>query len=526
TLRKYNGLSGYPKPAESTYDCFATGHSSTSISAALGLARSRDLKGEDYNIIAVIGDGALGGGMAFEAMNDLGINHEKMLVILNDNKMSISANVGGISEYLAALRVRPNYMKFKKTFENLLRSIPCIGNRFADCIKDMKDRIRRFITGTTLFDDIGIRYIGPIDGNDIEHLIEVLKNIKNDRYSTVLHIITQKGKGFARAEEDPEKYHGLAPYIVESKTHINGRMSFTEAFSKSLVELASADDRIVAITAAMPKGTGLDAFANLFPKRFFNVGIAEQHAATLAAGFAAGGLKPVFSVYSTFIQRAYDQIVHDICLQNLPVILAIDRAGLVGEDGETHQGIFDISFLRAIPNMHIFAPKNSSEMNEMLKLALEINAPCAIRYPKDKIKLPESNHFEPFKWQKLISGEDCAILAFGRMLDIACESARILDKSNIKASVYNSCFIKPLDMETLSQIFNEYKYIFTLEDSIIAGGFGVSIIEAANESGYTGKLFTYGIDDSFIKQGTVAELLAELRLDAQSIAQRIAEALK
>ncbi|WP_455487150.1 1-deoxy-D-xylulose-5-phosphate synthase, partial [Clostridium sp.] len=422
TLRKYKGISGFPKISESKYDAFGTGHSSTSISAALGIARARDILKEDYNVVAVIGDGALTGGMALEAINDVGFNKSKMIIILNDNQMSISKNVGALSNHLNMLRVAPNYNKIKNEINETLNT-SVVGKSVANSIHKIKDSIKNLVVPSKMFEEMGLKYIGPIDGHDIELMNEVLTRAKQIDGPVLIHVITKKGKGYELAEENPNKYHGVAGISDNTKKiDVKPGVKYSKAFGDFVVAEAEENEKLVCLTAAMPDGTGLNEFAKLYPNRFFDVGIAEEHATTLAAGMASAGLRPIFAVYSTFLQRAFDQIIHDVCIQNMPVIFAIDRAGIVGDDGETHQGIFDLSYLSLIPNMTVLAPKQVEELPVMMKWALKENRPIAIRYPRDGDiyhKLNPLSEIKYGKWEKIIDGDKVAILSVGKMVQYA-----------------------------------------------------------------------------------------------------------
>lgn len=454
TLRQYGGLSGFPKICESPYDVFETGHSSTSISAALGMARARDIKGENNKVIAVIGDGALTGGMALEALNDLGFNKTDLIIILNDNQMSIAENVGGMSSYLSKVRLDPTYNKLKKEVNNTLNKIPNVGKGMARSLERVKNGIKQMIVPGMLFENLGIKYLGPIDGHDIKELSKVMKMAKNINGPVLIHTITKKGKGYAYAEKKPDKFHGIGPFDCDSG-EVNSKtcLTYSKVFGEELTKIAKEDKKVVAITAAMKDGTGLRKFGETFPKRFFDVGIAEQHAVTLAAGIATEGLKPVFAVYSTFLQRAYDQILHDICIQNLPVVLGIDRAGIVGSDGETHQGIFDLSYLSSLPNMTIIAPKCLEEMGIMLRWALNQNSPVAIRYPRGgdikSLEMTPIKNMKKGKWEVICEEGDIAIIATGKMVQHAIIAREKLKEYGIKSTIVNANFIKPIDKELI-----------------------------------------------------------------------------
>ncbi|MBD7910008.1 1-deoxy-D-xylulose-5-phosphate synthase [Clostridium cibarium] len=525
-LRKKDGMSGFPKRNESKYDSFDTGHSSTSISAALGMARARDLKGEDYKVVSIIGDGALTGGMAFEALNDVGFKKTDMIIILNDNQMSISKNVGGISRHLGKLRMDPGYNKLKTDINSTL-STSKIGKSVVNSLSKIKDSIKQLVVPSMLFEDMGIKYLGPIDGHDIKSMIEVFNNAKEIKGPVIIHTITKKGKGYKKAEISPAQYHAVSPFDLESgEPYVSPKNSYSKAFGKALINIAKEDKDVVAITAAMPDGTGLRSFANEFPERIFDVGIAEQHAVTLAAGMACSGLKPIFAVYSTFLQRAYDQVLHDVCIQNLPVVLCLDRAGIVGEDGETHQGIMDISYLSMIPNMTIVAPKCLSEVEGVLRWAIKKGTPVAIRYPRggDSIEgLNPCKEIELGKWEVLSKGEKVAIIATGKMVQHALKAKAILDKKDFNVTIINATFIKPLDEELLKKLSNENYNIISVEDNMKKGGLGSSIMEVLIREGYKGKFRNLGYKDEFVKQGSVDLLYKENGLDPEGIAKEALE---
>ncbi|SQB91504.1 1-deoxy-D-xylulose-5-phosphate synthase [Clostridium tetanomorphum] len=454
TLRKFGGLSGFPKKCESSFDHFQTGHSSTSISAALGMARARDLKKENYEVVSVIGDGALTGGMALEALNDVGDRKSKMIIILNDNQMSIGKNVGGLSTYLSKIRIEPGYNKFKKEIDSALRKIPNIGKGMAQTLEKVKNGIKQMVVPGMLFENMGIKYLGPIDGHNIKELSKVFSNAKEIQGPVLIHVVTKKGKGYKYAEKNSGKFHSIGPFDYISGEVCAGKcLTYSKAFGDAMIKIASEDKRVVAITAAMRDGTGLEGFAEKFKDRFFDVGIAEQHAVTMAAGMATSGLKPVFAVYSTFLQRAYDQILHDVCIQNLPVILAIDRAGIVGADGETHQGVFDLSYLSHIPNMTIVAPKSVLELEYILSWAVKQNYPIAIRYPRGgdnpNVSLVPLKQFIKGKWEIISNEGEITLIAVGRMVQQAVLVRERLKKTGIDIGVINASFIKPLDVSLL-----------------------------------------------------------------------------
>lgn len=520
TLRKYNGLCGFPKRSESKYDAFGVGHSSTSISAALGIARARDIKNEDYNVIAVIGDGALTGGMALEALNDVGFNKTNMIIVLNDNQMSISKNVGGLSNHLNKLRLGPGYNKLKEDINSTLSNSNA-GKTVVQYLHRVKDSLKHLLVPSMLFENMGVKYIGPIDGHDIELMNEVFSKAKQINGPVIIHTVTQKGKGYEFAEKNPNKFHGVSPFDLESgESYIPPKKTYSKVFGDTMIELAEKDSNIVAITAAMPDGTGLKEFAQKYSNRFFDVGIAEEHATTLAAGMASAGLKPVFAVYSTFLQRAFDQVIHDVCIQNLPVVFALDRAGIVGDDGETHQGVFDLSYLSAVPNMTVLAPKHLEELALMLKWAVNQNSPIAIRYPRgadcceDITPLREIKYG---KWEKIIDGEKVAIIAVGKMIQHAMIARKSLLNKGINPTIIGATFVKPIDTELLKELTNDGYNIITIEDNVISGGFGSYVLMELNKLNFKGKLETLGFGDEFIPHGDVNLLYKDAGLDAESI---------
>ncbi|MVX64867.1 1-deoxy-D-xylulose-5-phosphate synthase [Clostridium chromiireducens] len=523
-LRQHNGLSGFPKRNESKYDYFDTGHSSTSISAALGIARARDLNKEKYSVISVIGDGALTGGMALEALNDVGFRKTNLIIILNDNQMSISRNVGGLSRYLNKLRIAPRYNKLKTDIHASLENSD-LGKNIAGKISKVKDSIKQLVVPSMLFENMGVKYIGPIDGHDINAMTEVFIKAKEVSGPVIIHVLTQKGKGYALAEESPSKYHAVGKFDLESgELNVSPQNSYSKAFGKALINLGAEDEKIVAITAAMPEGTGLRCFSQKFKDRFFDVGIAEEHAVTLAAGMASNGLKPVFAVYSTFLQRAFDQVIHDVCIQNLPVVFAIDRAGIVGEDGETHQGINDLSYLSMIPNIHIVAPKCLEEVEVLLKWALNRNAPVAIRYPRGGNII---NTLSPIKevvegkWEILSEGSKVCIISTGKMVQHAMLAKDILYEKGLNPTIVNATFIKPIDKDLLEKIKKEGYNILTIEDNILKGGLGSAIKNYLSDIDYKGIVRSLGYNDEFIPQGNVDVLYKEYKLDCENISKAV-----
>ena len=532
TIRTYGGLSGFPKCSESEHDAFGAGHSSTSISAALGMAVARDLQGEDYHVVAIIGDGSMTGGMAFEALNNAGDLHKRLIVILNDNEMSISKNVGAMSEYLYQLRTGETYNKVKKDVRQFLREYD-FGRDVLHAINKFKDGIKHVVVPNSLFEDLGFTYLGPVDGHNINSLLEVLAAAKRVDGPVLVHVLTKKGKGYQPAEEHPNKFHGTGPFdIPTGKKHANPNApkTYTEVFGRSLVELANEDKKIIGITAAMPEGTGTSFFAEAHKDRFVDVGIAEQHAVTAAAGMAAVGMKPVVAVYSTFMQRAYDSIVHDICMQNLHVTLCLDRAGLVGDDGYTHHGAMDYAYLRNIPNMTVMAPKDEGELRVMLKTALSMNSPVSLRYPRGSgvgvdISQPmqELENLPIGKAEVLSEGSDVTIWAIGAMIESAMAVAKILADKGVKAGVVNMRFAKPLDEELLVAQAKQYGYLVTLEEGVLAGGVGSAVLECLNAKGLLDacKVLNLGLPDKFVVHGNRNQLLKDIELDVDSIVEKI-----
>ncbi|MFA9422592.1 MAG: 1-deoxy-D-xylulose-5-phosphate synthase [Sedimentibacter sp.] len=524
TLRQFNGLSGFPKRSESIYDCFDTGHSSTSISAAMGMARARDLKKEKYEIVAVIGDGALTGGMSFEALNDAGRSNTKFIIILNDNDMSISPNVGGLSRYLGKVRTDTRYLSTKKDVQKLLNKMPVGGKRLESFIKRAKDGIKKMVVPGMLFEELGLTYMGPIDGHNINELLEAFKIAKNIEGPILMHVITKKGKGYKFAEERPNEYHGVSPFDIETGKNLKQSLiqTYSDIFGNKLCEIAEKNENVVAITAAMTDGTGLKNFAKKYPKRIFDAGIAEAHAVTMAAGLAANGIVPVVALYSSFLQRAYDQIIHDVAMQNLHVVFAVDRAGLVGNDGETHQGIFDESFLVQIPNMTVMAPADYRELESMLDFAINnFDGPIAIRYPRGSIKEYINNSY--IKIEKgcgivVEEGRDITIAATGKMVSTAINVREILKSSNIDAEVLNLRFIKPLDENMLLKSLNKTKKAVIIDEAPSYGAAAVSIKSIIPKEI---DVMLKTLPDKFIKQGSIEELLKENKMDPQSIADDI-----
>lgn len=534
TLRQYGGLCGFPKRSESPYDCFGTGHSSTSISAALGIACARDLAGEDYNVIAVIGDGALTGGEAMEGLNNAGDLHKKLIVVLNDNEMSISKNVGALSSYLTELRTDPKYSRVKSDVETFLKGLPSIGTSVARTVERLKNSFKYFFVPGMLFEDFGFKYLGPVDGHDLPALIETFEKAKTLNEPVFIHVLTTKGKGYKPAEQRPNAFHGTGPFDIptgKKKSNPDAPASYTKVFSDALVELAEKDRKVVAITAAMPEGTGLDVFGKFYPDRFFDVGIAEQHAVTMGAGLAANGYHPVVALYSTFAQRAFDQLLHDVCMQDLPFTLCLDRAGLVGDDGMTHHGVYDLSYLRLMPKMVMMVPRDENELRHMLKTSLEYPGPSSLRYPRGSglgVPLDKEIHALPIgKSERLQRGTDVDLWAVGTMVDTARKAARLLERQGISAGVVDARFVKPLDEEALVAAGQKVKCIVTLEENALIGGFGEGVLEALNRHGALRhcRVLNLGIPDKFVLHGKRELLLRDLKLDPEGVAETVKKEL-
>jgi 1-deoxy-D-xylulose-5-phosphate synthase len=530
TLRQIDGISGFPKSCESDCDCFNTGHSSTSISAALGFAKARDLLHEDYSVVAVIGDGAMTGGMAFEALNDAGRSPNDLIIILNDNEMSINRNVGGLSRHLSKIRTQPIYYKAKEDFDTFLNKFSSVGKFAARALDRAKGTIKYMVMPGIIFEDLGLKYIGPIDGHDIEELTTVISRARGLKGPVLIHVMTQKGKGYSYAEDKPQDFHGVAPFEIETgEVKVSNGASYSSVFGKKMIEMADRQPKLAAITAAMTSGTGLDEFSKLYPERFFDVGIAEQHAVTFAAGLAKAGIKPVVAIYSTFLQRSYDQILHDVALQNLHVVFAIDRAGLVGEDGETHQGIYDLSYLGSIPNMTIAVPCDYDEFEQMLDFAVfKHEGPIAVRYPRGsgKRQLARSDQIHYGTGVKLLTGDDVTIVAVGNMVETALKVADLLSKKGIHAEVINGRFVKPLDARMILESVVKTKALATIEDNCIKGGFGSSILELISKNSMKVKTSTFGFPNIPITHGSREEIFEKYGLDAATISHDILRMLK
>ena len=528
-LRKYGGMSGFPKRKESDCDCFDTGHSSTSISAGLGYAMAREITGEDYRVVSVIGDGALTGGMAFEALNNAAMLKSNFIIVLNDNNMSISENVGGLSSYLAGFRTADAYLDLKLNVLNSLSRMP-YGEKVVSKIRKTKSGIKQLLIPGMFFEEMGIVYLGPVDGSDLRGMEKLLKEASHIDGPVLIHVITHKGIGYAPAERHPARFHGTEPFDIETGLPKNPRIkaNYTDIFSTVMRKLGDRDEKVVAITAAMTDGTGLKRFHNMFPDRFFDVGIAEQHAVTFAAGLAAAGMKPIFAVYSSFLQRAYDQILHDVCIQNLPVVFAIDRAGLVGSDGETHQGIFDISYLSSIPNMTIMAPKNKWELSDMIKYAVNFGAPIAVRYPRGEAYDGLKEYRAPVSYGKsewIYRESDIALFTFGSMVKTAVEVHRELKERGYSCSLINARFAKPLDEDMLGQIAHSHRLVVTMEENVVNGGFGEHVLAFYNKQyPVPVEVLNIAVPDEYVEHGNVEILRKEVGMDKDTIVRRTIEA--
>ena len=529
-LRKYGGMSGFPKRKESDCDCFDTGHSSTSISAGLGLAKARDIQGQKHSVISVIGDGSLTGGMAYEALNNAAKLDTNFIIVLNDNNMSISENVGGISKYLNNIRTADTYLDIKEGVYNTLKEMPK-GNKVVEGIRKAKSSFKQLVVPGMFFEDMGITYLGPVDGHNISAMLRMFQEAKRVRNTVIVHVITQKGKGFEPAERHPARFHGAEPFDIETGLPTKPRTTanYTDIFSTVMCKLGARDEKVVAITAAMPDGTGLKRFRNMYPDRFFDVGIAEEHAVTFAAGLAAGGLKPVVAIYSSFLQRAYDQIIHDVCIQNLPVVFAIDRAGLVGSDGETHQGIFDLSYLSSIPGMHVMAPKNKWELSDMLKFALSLNAPVALRYPRGEAYAGLQEYRMPIELGKAeaiyLENEIC-LMAVGSMVKTAVEVRKRLHEEGFSCSVINARFVKPIDENAVEYAAKHHRFLVTMEENVASGGFGEKVREYFDGLTTDCKLINIAIPDEYVEHGNVDLLKKEIGIDEESITNVILAEMK
>lgn len=532
TLRKFGGMSGFPKRKESDCDSFDTGHSSTSISAGLGLAQARDLLGERHTVVSVIGDGSLTGGMAYEALNNAAHLDTNFIVILNDNNMSISENVGGVSTYLNSIRTDAKYLDLKDSIYYRLLEMPKYGQAIVKKIQNAKNGIKQLMIPGMFFEDMGIKYLGPVDGHDIKALRRVITEAKRVKGAVIIHVITQKGRGYTPAERHPARFHGAEPFDIETGIPKNPhtKANYTDVFATVMNKMAEKNDKLVAITAAMPDGTGLKRFRNRYPERFFDVGIAEEHAVTFAAGLAAGGLRPVVAIYSSFLQRAYDQILHDVCIQNLPVTFAIDRAGLVGSDGETHQGIFDFSFLSSIPNMHIMAPKNKWELADMMKYAVSFEGPIAIRYPRGEAydgleEYRQSIAYGKAEW--IYQEKEIALVAVGSMVKTAEQvRLRLKEEGYADCSLLNARFVKPIDEETILDAAGTHSLLVTMEENVLSGGFSEKVIDLMEANGNPAEVLPITLPDEYVEHGNVELLKKEVGIDTESIVRKILATLK
>ncbi|MCI8281657.1 MAG: 1-deoxy-D-xylulose-5-phosphate synthase [Lachnospiraceae bacterium] len=525
-LRKYGGISGFPKRKESNCDSFDTGHSSTSISAGLGYAQAREILGGKNMVVSVIGDGALTGGMAFEALNNASRLKSNFIIVLNDNNMSISENVGGLSRHLGNLRTADAYRDLKTGVTNSLSRIPRYGERMVEQIRRTKSGIKQLFIPGMLFENMGVTYLGPIDGHNIEMMVKTFREAAKVDGAVLVHVMTQKGKGYPPAERHPSRFHGTDAFEIDTGLPAKKRVkaNYTDVFSTVMRKMGDRDEKVVAITAAMADGTGLKRFRNMFPERFFDVGIAEGHGVTFAAGLAAAGLKPVFAVYSSFLQRAYDQILHDVCIQDLPVVFAIDRAGLVGSDGETHQGIFDLSYLSSIPNMNIMAPKNKWELSDMVKFAIGLGHPVAVRYPRGEAYDGLKEFRAPVAYGKgevLYDESEIALVAVGSMVKVAVEVRNSMKEAGYQCSLINARFVKPLDEELLLQLSKEHNLIVTMEENVLSGGFGEHVLEYLNQCGAKARVLPVAISDEYVEHGNVDILRKETGIDAASIVKRL-----
>lgn len=526
SLRKFGGMSGFPKRKESSCDAFDTGHSSTSISAGLGYAKARDLKGENYRVVSVIGDGSMTGGMAWEALNNAARLDSNFIIVLNDNKMSISENVGGLSSYLNKVRTREGYRNLNEGVKHTLSKIPVYGDQIVERVRRTKNGIKQFFVPGMLFEEMGLTYLGPVDGHNIDQMVKTFEQAKRIKGAVIFHVCTQKGQGYEPAMRHPARFHGAEPFVIETglPQKMRAKANYTDIFSTVMRKMGDREPDVVAITAAMPDGTGLKRFRNMFPDRFFDVGIAEQHAVTFAAGLAAAGLKPVVAVYSSFLQRAYDQIVHDVCIQNLHVVFAIDRAGIVGSDGETHQGIFDLSYLSAIPNMCVMAPKNKWELSDMMKFAVAYDGPIALRYPRGEAYDGLERFRTPMEYGRaeiIYDEKEIALLAVGSMVKTAVEVRSRLRQMGYSCTLVNARFVKPFDEKMVLELAKEHKLLVTMEENVKSGGFGENVLEYISETRSDVKVMNVSLPDEYIEHGNVDILKAEAGIDAETIVKRI-----
>ncbi len=531
SLRQFGGMSGFPKRCESACDAFDTGHSTTSISAGIGYVAAGEMLGEDYSVVSVIGDGSFTGGMAFEALNNAANLKRNFIIVLNDNEMSISRNVGGMSQYLSRLRTADIYTGLKKGVTNTLKQIPILGDEMIDKIRKTKSSIKQLVVPGMFFEDMGITYLGPVDGHNLPMLRKAFREAKKIEGAVLLHVLTKKGKGYLPAEENPGKFHGVAPFDIATGDSVSKKKtdSYTDVFGKVMCDEARKNPKLAAITAAMEDGTGLARFARMYPKQFFDVGIAEEHAVTFAAGLAAAGVKPVFAVYSSFLQRGYDQLVHDICMQNLPVVFAVDRAGLVGNDGETHQGVFDLSFLGSIPNMTVISPKHKWELADMLRFAIAHDGPIAVRYPRGAAFDKFDEYRAPIEYGKsemIREGSEIAVLSVGHMFEEAVKVSQHLEDMLYEHSLVNARFVKPIDEAMIDELVSKHKLIVTIEENVQSGGFGERVLEYVSRKGYEAKVLILALPDQYVEHGNIDVLRKETGIDSHSMTERIIKAYK
>ena len=529
-LRKFGGMSGFPKRKESSCDAFDTGHSSTSISAGLGLVKARDIRGDKNTVVSVIGDGSLTGGMAYEAMNNAARLETNYIIVLNDNNMSISENVGGVSKYLNGIRTAENYLNLRDgIYHSLVKKKN--GDAVVELVRRVKSSFKHLVIPGMFFEDMGLTYLGPVDGHDIPAMVRVFNEAKKCKKAVLVHVMTQKGKGYEPAERHPARFHGAEPFDIETGVPKNkkSKANYTDVFSTVMIKLGQRNENVVAITAAMPDGTGLKRFRNVYPERFFDVGIAEQHAVTFAAGLAAGGLIPIVAIYSSFLQRAYDQILHDVCIQNLPVVFAIDRAGIVGSDGETHQGIFDLSYLSSIPNMHIMAPKNKWELSDMMKFAVKFGAPIAVRYPRGEAYDGLAEYREPIVYGKsemIFEADTIALMAVGSMVKTAVTVRERLKEMGYSVTLVNGRFVKPIDTDMIEQLSKNHELLVTMEENVESGGFGEKVRTYVDERKWEMGVLSICVPDEYVEHGNVEILRKEIGIDADTIVNRIVEKMK
>ncbi|MBE5888089.1 MAG: 1-deoxy-D-xylulose-5-phosphate synthase [Lachnospiraceae bacterium] len=531
SLRQYGGMSGFPKSNESDSDCFNTGHSSTSISAGLGLAAAREITGEDYHVVSVIGDGALTGGMAYEALNNASQIKKNFIIVLNDNNMSISENVGGMNMYLSNFRTADAYRDLKMGVMNSLHKVPVVGDKMVKSIRNAKSSIKQLFVPGMFFEEMGIIYLGPVDGSNIKEMVRVFNEAKRVDGPVLVHVMTKKGAGYLPAENNPSRFHGAEPFDIETGLPLKKKekSSYTDIIAQAMCRLAEKEPKLVAITAAMADGTGLTKFAKEYPNRFYDVGIAEQHAVTFAAGLAKAGLKPVFAVYSSFLQRAYDQVLHDVCIQNLPVVFAIDRGGLVGSDGETHQGIFDISYLSSIPNMTVMAPKNKYELADMMKYSVGFDGPIAVRYPRGTAYDGLKEYRSPIEFGKsevIKKGSKIAFFALGSMVETAQEVVNRLAEQGVEATLINARFAAPFDKDMVVSLAEEHDILVTLEENVLSGGFGEHVSSFVGEKDLELKVQIVAIPDAYVEHGNVSILKKDIGIDADTIYEKVIELLK